>query len=59
MSQRVKLKSVNQIMIGGKDWIKFFNNPENNEDLIKFDCIYYRSKEGRRLFEVPLVIKIG
>ena len=33
--QRVHLESVNQRMIGGKDWINFFNNPENNEGLIK------------------------
>ena len=63
--QRVHLESVDQRMIGGKDWINFFNNPENNEGLINLialtpdttrldDCLKFSwlSKSGKTLAEL-------
>ncbi len=54
-SKRVHLQGPDQQMVQGNNWINFFNNIENKNDLIKTAAEYYCSFDGRRLLSTPLI----
>ena len=56
VSRRVHLKGFDQKMLKGTEWLDFFNNGDNKENLIDLLCRFVKSDEGRKLLRIPIVI---
>ena len=49
------LNSLEQEILQGKDWMKFFNNIGNKTDLLKMVVTFFTLPEVRRRLETPLI----
>ena len=56
VSRRVHLKGFDQKMLKGAEWMDFFHNSDNKEDLIDLICRFLKTDVGRKLLRLPLVI---
>ena len=54
-SVRTHLNNLEQKMLQGKDWMKFFNNIENKTDLLKMVVTFFTLPEVRRRLATPLI----